>query len=290
MPAKTSLILSTRRRRAAFYWAASLAMLGCSAETPANPAIAGPSDGSAGAAVTTGAGGAPGDAAPDQGEGGSSEASAVVDAISEEATNCEPIVALPPGSATLDLIDGTRPDNSWWIVTSSSVRDSSTLVFSPPASPPAPTPTLADDRTFLHLTGSGLISTDYGVLGFSPRPSVAGGDPSDFSGATGITFDAKGSNVWVVINTADVDPRFCKCSGTDCFIGYRYNLPVTTSWATYTVTWDQFQLPSYVVNRPAFDPTTVVTVSFGGVGSDFEVSIDNLRLSSGAPDASSEGD
>jgi hypothetical protein len=34
----------------------------------------------------------------------------------------------------------------------------------------------------------------------------------------------------------------------------------------------------------------VVTVSFGGLGTDFEVSIDNLRLSSGAPHASSGGD
>ncbi len=67
--------------------------------------------------------------------------------------------------------------------------------------PPAPTPTTVDGRTFLSLTGSGLGAADYGLLGFSPRPSIAGGEPGDLGDGQGLIFDAKGSNVEVIVNT-----------------------------------------------------------------------------------------
>lgn len=111
---------------------------------------------------------------------------------------------------------------------------------------------------------------------------MAGGEPGDLSDTPGLTFDAKGKNAWIVINTVDIVPRFCKCSGTDCFIGYRYRLPVTETWATYTVTWDRFDLPPYVMNRPVFDAKNITTISFGGFGEDFVVFVDNLRLTRGA--------
>jgi hypothetical protein len=150
---------------------------------------------------------------------------------------------------------------------------------------------MADGRAFLHMTGAGLGPIDFGVLGFSPRPSAEGGEPTDLSDGPGLTFDAKGSNFWIVVNTVDVVPRFCKCSGTDCFIGYRYKLPVTTTWATYTVTWDQFELPAFVVNRPKLNASQVITISFGGIGDseDFDVSVDNLRLARNTPLDAGEG-
>jgi len=91
------------------------------------------------------------------------------------------------------------------------------------------------------------------------------------------------------VNTIDVVPRFCKCSGSDCFIGYRYKLPVTETWATYAVTWDQFELPAFVVNRPKLDASQVVAISFGGINADFDVSVDNLRLARGTPLDAGEG-
>ncbi len=196
-----------------------------------------------------------------------------------DGSDCVDPVTAPPSTADLDPIEGKGPDWSWWVVTSAGRSDASTPTFVPAASPPAPTPTTAADRTFLQLSGYGLGVVDYGLLGFSPSPSVAGGEPTDLSGAPGLTFDAKGHDAWVIVNTADVVPRFCKCKGADCFVGYRYKLPITDGWASYSLTWEQLELPPYVVSRPAFDPKTVTTISFGKAGSgDFDVSIDNLRL------------
>ena len=81
------------------------------------------------------------------------------------------------------------------------------------------------------------------------RPSLVGGDPTDLTDGSGLAFDAKGSNLSIAIQTADTVPRFCKCAGSDCFLGYRYKVAVTSTWATYVVTWDQFKLPSFVVQN-----------------------------------------
>jgi hypothetical protein len=216
-------------------------------------------------------GAAGGDAAADQFAGNDASSDA-------DAASCDLTFATKPASFDLDLIEGSGPARLWWVVTSAAKSDASQLTFVPPASPPAPSPTMADGRTFLHMTGSGLGLVDYGVLGFSPRPSLAGGEPTDLSDGSGITFDAKGNNFSIVIHTVDTVPSFCKCAGGDCFIGYRYKLPVTATWATYTVTWDQFELPGFVVNRPNLDASHVITISFGGLGEDFDVSVDNLRL------------
>jgi hypothetical protein len=139
------------------------------------------------------------------------------------------------------------------------------------------------------MTGSGLVPgsgpgpIDYGILAFSPRPTLSGGDPTDLSDGPGLTFDAKGSNLTILVHTADTVPRFCKCAAKDCFQGYRYKVATTSTWATYTVTWDQLKLPSFVVNQVAFDTKNVVSISFGGLGEDFDVSIDNLKVASPVP-------
>jgi len=223
-----------------------------------------------------------GDAAADRFVGGDGSSDA-------DGASCAMTSAARPNGFDLDLIEGSGPDRLWWVVTSAAPNDASQLTFVPHASPPAPSPTMADGRAFLHMTGSGLGLIDYGVLGFSPLPSLEGGEPTDLSNGPGITFDAKGNNFSILVNTVDTVPRFCKCSGADCFQGYRYKVPVTATWATYTVTWNQFELPGFVVNRPNFDANHIITISFGGLGEDFDVSLDNLRLARSTPLDAAEG-
>jgi hypothetical protein len=273
--------------------------LACASSTPADEspspgAAAGTAGGSGAGGANSGAGGAGGQMGGSPGTGGADAATpdrfAGTDASSDaDAASCAATSATKPGSFDLDLIDGPGPARSWWVVTSPVLGDASQLTFVPPASPPAPSPTMADGRVFLQMTGSGLGLVDYGVLSFSPRPSLDGGEPTDLSDGPGFTLDAKGVNLSITIQTVDTVPRFCKCSGADCFIGYRYKLPVTATWATYTVTWNQFELPTFVVNRPSFDPSHLVSISFGGLGEDFDVSLDNLRLARITPLDAGEG-
>ncbi len=206
-----------------------------------------------------------------------------------DSASCATTPSAAPATFDLDLIDGPGPARNWWVVTSAARSDAGPLTFVPPASPPAPSPTMADGRVFLQMTGSGLGLVDYGLLGFSARPSLEGGEPTDLSDGPGLTLDAKGTNFSITIQTVDTVPRFCKCSGNDCFAGYRYKLPVTATWAAFTVTWNQFELPSYVVNRPNLDASQIVSISFGGLGEDFDVSLDNLRLAQTSLDAGDGG-
>jgi len=55
-------------------------------------------------------------------------------------------------------------------------------------------------------------------------------------------------------------------------------VPVTPNWATYTVMWNQLELPPYVVRRPSLDAMNIVSINFGGLGEDFDVSVDNIRI------------
>ncbi len=139
------------------------------------------------------------------------------------------------------------------------------------------------------MSGSGLGPSDYGVLTFSPRPSSTGGEPTDLSDGSGVTFDAKGSNGWIDVHTIDTDPPFCKCSGSDCYIGYRYRLPLTDTWATYIVSWEQLTLPMFVVDQQKLDPKNIVAINFGGIGETFDVSIDNIRVAHDVPIDSGSG-
>jgi hypothetical protein len=181
-----------------------------------------------------------------------------------------------PAGDDLDLIDSG--DTKWWVGTSN------TGTYVPPRSPPPPTPTADGPRTVLHLTGKGLGANDYGTLDFSPTPGANGGEPTDMSGATGISFDAKGdpTNFWILIGTTDTNSRFCKCQTVDCDIGYRYQVTGISigTWTTVTVKWSDFKLPTWVSHRPAFNAGGVVSISVGGLGftTSFDVAIDNLKL------------
>jgi hypothetical protein len=238
--------------------------------------------GGGGSQNASGADGSAGSGALDGGSGGGGS--------NVDASNCEVPMTAEPASMDLDLIDGSGPAWNWWVVTSAGGADAAAPSFSPPASPPAPTPSTADGRTFLHMSGSGLGIIDYGLLAFAPRPSVSGGQPADLSGGRGLAFDAKGTNISISIQTADTVPQFCRCAGTDCFSGYRYKLPATATWTTFTVTWDQFKVPPYVVNLPSLDPRNIMTISFGGLGEDFDASVDNLRVASPAELEGGRGD
>jgi hypothetical protein len=234
------------------------------------------SDGSTGGG---GGGGATSDSGGNVDAGGGSGGRGVDSAapMDADAGRCDEIVNAAPASHDLEPIEPGVARN-WWVVTSAGRVDGSVATFVPPASPPAPSATVMDGRAFLQMTGSGLGPLDYGVLGYSPQASILGGEPTDLSDGPGISFDAKGHHFWVVINTVDTVPRFCKCSGDDCFAGYRYEVPVTPNWATYTVTWDQFALPSYVAHRPSLDAMDIISISFGGINGDFDVSVDNVRI------------
>jgi hypothetical protein len=192
-----------------------------------------------------------------------------------DGATCAPIVTAKLPTTVLDDI-GPGPDSNWLIVTSSPSADGGAPTFVPPASASVPNPTTSDGRSFLQLTGSGLGAPDFGLLAFAPRPP--GADPTDFSDTPGLTFDAKGSNLTIQIETVDTDPRFCKCTGTDCFEGYRAHVALTSTWATYTVKWEEFKLPSLVVNQAPLDLKDVVSISFGGIAEDFDVAIDNLAI------------
>jgi hypothetical protein len=206
-------------------------------------------------------------------------------------TLCETSASMKPSSDDLDLIDGAGRDPQWWVVGYVDPRSNSKPVFVPAPSPPAPLPVTAEGRTFLRMSGTGLGTFDAGTLTFTPRPSIQGGEPSDLSSATGIVFEAEGSNLWVDVQTVDNRPAFCRCTQGDCYVGYRYQVPVTASWATYEVDWDQLELPAWIHRKPPLDTTNIVTISFGSFGGDFDVAVDNLRLAHRVPvEAGSDGE
>jgi hypothetical protein len=227
---------------------------------------------STGSGGTTGSGGSTGSGGTTGSGGGSTGACAP--GVTQDTTP-----AVKPAGDDLDLID--MGDTKWW------VGASAMGTYTPTKSPPAPMPTMDGTRTVFHMTGSGLGANDYGTLDFSPTPGMLGGEPTDMSAGTGITFDAKGDpkNFWVLVGTADTNGRFCKCAGAnfaDCYIGYRFQVTTVnaTDYTPVTVKWTDLALPTWVTRHPVFDATKVVSLSFGGIGTaaTFDVSIDNLKL------------
>jgi hypothetical protein len=259
--------------------ALAAAMLACSVEANSGPS------------AVAGGGGAGGniDASGSGGQAGGSGGRGLDASADAEARVCDEIINSAPAILDIEPIEPGIARN-WWVVNSAGRVDGSVATFMPPASPPAPSATEMDGRAFLHAAGSGLGILDYGLLSYSPLPSALGGEPADFSDGRGLTFDAKGNHLWVVVHTVNTVPRFCICAGDDCFIGYLYEVPVTPNWATYTVTWEEFALPPYVVNRPSLNYSNIVSISFGGIGQDFDVSVDNLKIADRlVPDAGQDG-
>jgi hypothetical protein len=204
------------------------------------------------------------------------DAGARMDAM---ACGTEPPSAKPAGD-DLDLIEGTGPATSWWVVNYVSPNDMQPAppVFVPPKSPPLPTTTTADGRTFLQMKGTGLTPLDMGGLVLTLRPGTNGGGPVDLADGIGISFDAKGTNLWVQIDTIDTEPGFCRCAPSDCYGGYRVQVPVTADWAHYTVLWSELVQPSWVAKRVPLDAHNVVVVGFDGFSGDFDFAVDNVRL------------
>jgi hypothetical protein len=184
--------------------------------------------------------------------------------------------AVQPAGDDLDLID--TGDTKWWM------QASAGGTYTPDKTKNPPAPTMDDTRTVLHITGTGLGQNDYGTLDFSPTPGAMGGEPTDLSGTTGISFDAKGDpgNYWVIVGTADTGDRFCKCAVANCGVGYRFQVTTasTTAWTPVTVKWTDFALPTWLTPQAPFDAHSVYVISFGGIGTatSFDVAVDNLKL------------